>query len=139
MLIDRVLISVVLFSLWKGQVEAIPLLAIFFAIDIHSGANLMKVPQGDHELDRTALARSGRGCSSKGCSAKRRKGQHQKDAASQGQDRSRSLQRSSRPSRPARRSARAPATGSSNQKSSRARRRADVISPPIRRTSSCEM
>ncbi|MFL6739925.1 MAG: potassium transporter Kup [Sphingomicrobium sp.] len=48
MAIDTVLISVVLFSLWKWpRWKAIPLLAIFFAIDIlYFGANLMKVPQG---------------------------------------------------------------------------------------------
>ncbi len=48
MLIDGVLISVVLFSLWKWPAwKAVPLLAIFFAIDIlYFGANLMKVPAG---------------------------------------------------------------------------------------------
>ena len=48
MLIDGVLISVVLFSLWKWPAwKAIPLLAIFFTIDIlYFGANLLKVPDG---------------------------------------------------------------------------------------------
>jgi KUP system potassium uptake protein len=48
MAIDTVLISVVLFSLWKWpRWKAIPLLVIFFAIDVlYFGANLMKVPQG---------------------------------------------------------------------------------------------
>jgi KUP system potassium uptake protein len=48
MLIDGVLISVVLFSLWKWpRWKAIPLLVIFFAIDIlYFGANLLKVPAG---------------------------------------------------------------------------------------------
>jgi KUP system potassium uptake protein len=48
MLIDGVLISVVLISLWKWPSwKAIPLLAIFFTIDIlYFGANLLKVPQG---------------------------------------------------------------------------------------------
>ncbi|RIX31553.1 potassium transporter Kup [Sphingomonas edaphi] len=48
MLIDGVLISVVLFSLWKWPAwKAIPLLFIFFTIDIlYFGANLLKVPDG---------------------------------------------------------------------------------------------
>ena len=48
MLIDGVLISVVLFSLWKWPTwKAAPLLFIFFAIDIlYFSANLMKVPDG---------------------------------------------------------------------------------------------
>ena len=48
MLIDGVLISVVLFSLWKWPAwKAIPLLAIFFTIDmLYFGANLLKVPDG---------------------------------------------------------------------------------------------
>ena len=48
MLIDGVLISVVLFSLWKWPAwKAIPLLTIFFTIDIlYFGANLLKVPDG---------------------------------------------------------------------------------------------
>jgi KUP system potassium uptake protein len=48
MAIDTVLISVVLFSLWKWPSwKAIPLLAIFFAIDLlYFGANLLKVPDG---------------------------------------------------------------------------------------------
>ena len=48
MLIDGVLISVVLFSLWKWPAwKAIPLLAVFFTIDIlYFGANLLKVPDG---------------------------------------------------------------------------------------------
>jgi KUP system potassium uptake protein len=48
MLIDGVLISVVLFTLWKWPAwKAIPLLAIFFAIDLlYFSANLLKVPDG---------------------------------------------------------------------------------------------
>ena len=48
MLIDGVLISVLLFSLWKWpRWKAIPLLVIFFTIDIlYFGANLLKVPDG---------------------------------------------------------------------------------------------
>jgi KUP system potassium uptake protein len=48
MLIDGVLISVVLFSLWKWPAwKAIPLLAVFFTIDIlYFSANLLKVPDG---------------------------------------------------------------------------------------------
>ncbi len=48
MLIDGVLISVVLFTLWKWPAwKAIPLLVIFFTIDIlYFSANLLKVPQG---------------------------------------------------------------------------------------------
>ncbi|HET9399102.1 MAG TPA: potassium transporter Kup [Sphingomicrobium sp.] len=48
MLIDGVLIGVVLFSLWKWPSwKAIPLLVIFFTIDIlYFSANLLKVPDG---------------------------------------------------------------------------------------------
>ena len=48
MLIDGVLISVVFFSLWKWPAwKAIPLLVIFFTIDLlYFGANLLKVPDG---------------------------------------------------------------------------------------------
>ena len=48
MLIDGVLISVVLISLWKWPSwKAIPLLVVFFTIDIlYFGANLLKVPDG---------------------------------------------------------------------------------------------
>ena len=48
MLIDGVLISVVFFSLWKWPMwKALPLLIIFFTIDIlYFGANLLKVPDG---------------------------------------------------------------------------------------------
>ena len=48
MLIDGVLISVLLFSLWKWpRWKALPLLFIFFTIDIlYFGANLLKVPDG---------------------------------------------------------------------------------------------
>ncbi|HEX6218165.1 MAG TPA: potassium transporter Kup [Sphingomicrobium sp.] len=48
MLIDAVLISVVLLSLWKWpKALAIPLLILFFAVDVaYFGANLLKVPQG---------------------------------------------------------------------------------------------
>jgi KUP system potassium uptake protein len=48
MLIDGVLITVVLSTLWKWPLwKSVPLLAIFFAIDIlYFSANLMKVPDG---------------------------------------------------------------------------------------------
>jgi KUP system potassium uptake protein len=48
MLIDTCLLSVLLFSLWKWRPWfAIPLLALFFVIDIaYFSANLMKVPDG---------------------------------------------------------------------------------------------
>jgi KUP system potassium uptake protein len=48
MLIDGVLISVLLFSLWKWPPwKAIPLLVVFFTIDIlYFSANLLKVPDG---------------------------------------------------------------------------------------------
>ena len=48
MLIDGVLIAVVLLTLWKWpKWKAIPLLVIFFTIDIlYFGANLLKVPAG---------------------------------------------------------------------------------------------
>ncbi|HEU4499397.1 MAG TPA: potassium transporter Kup [Sphingomicrobium sp.] len=48
MLIDGVLITVVLVTLWKWPSwKAIPLLVIFFTIDIlYFGANLLKVPDG---------------------------------------------------------------------------------------------
>ena len=48
MLIDGVLISVLLFSLWKWPMwKALPLLIVFFTIDIlYFGANLLKVPDG---------------------------------------------------------------------------------------------
>ncbi|MCL6697435.1 potassium transporter Kup [Sphingomonas sp. NSE70-1] len=48
MLIDGVLITVVLITLWKWPSwKAIPLLVIFFTIDIlYFGANLLKVPDG---------------------------------------------------------------------------------------------
>jgi KUP system potassium uptake protein len=48
MLIDGVLISVLLFSLWKWPSwKAIPLLVVFFTIDIlYFSANLLKVPDG---------------------------------------------------------------------------------------------
>ncbi len=48
MLIDGVLISVLLFSLWKWPMwKALPLLFIFFTIDIlYFSANLLKVPDG---------------------------------------------------------------------------------------------
>ncbi len=48
MLIDGVLITVVLITLWKWPSwKAIPLLVVFFTIDIlYFGANLLKVPQG---------------------------------------------------------------------------------------------
>jgi KUP system potassium uptake protein len=48
MFIDTCLLAVVLFSLWKWKpVVAIPLLALFFLVDIaYFGANLIKVPEG---------------------------------------------------------------------------------------------
>src|SRR6185295_15079149 len=48
MFIDTCLLSVVLFSLWKWKPWlAVPLLAIFFAVDIaYFSANLTKVPDG---------------------------------------------------------------------------------------------
>ena len=48
MLIDGVLISVVLSTLWKWPLwKSVPLLAVFFAIDLlYFSANLMKVPDG---------------------------------------------------------------------------------------------
>jgi len=48
MLIDGVLIAVVLSTLWKWPLwKSVPLLAIFFAIDLlYFSANLMKVPDG---------------------------------------------------------------------------------------------
>lgn len=48
MFIDTCLLSVVLFSLWRWQSwYAIPLLALFFLVDIaYFGANLTKVPDG---------------------------------------------------------------------------------------------
>src|SRR5687768_9908213 len=48
MFIDTCLLSVVLFSLWKWKPWlAIPLLAIFFTVDLaYFGANLTKVPEG---------------------------------------------------------------------------------------------
>ena len=48
MLIDACLLAVVLFSLWKWRPwVAIPLLAIFFTVDLaYFGANLTKVPDG---------------------------------------------------------------------------------------------
>ena len=48
MLIDGVLISVLLFQLWKWPMwKALPLLFVFFTIDIlYFGANLLKVPDG---------------------------------------------------------------------------------------------
>jgi KUP system potassium uptake protein len=48
MAIDTVLISVVLFSLWKWPTwKALPLLVIFVTIDLlYFGANLLKVPDG---------------------------------------------------------------------------------------------
>ncbi len=48
MLIDGVLIAVVFFSLWKWPAwKSIPLLALFFAIDIlYFSANMLKVPEG---------------------------------------------------------------------------------------------
>jgi KUP system potassium uptake protein len=46
--IDTILLTVVLFSLWKWPAwKAIPLVALFFTVDItYLGANLIKVPQG---------------------------------------------------------------------------------------------
>ncbi|MBB3763531.1 potassium transporter Kup [Sphingomicrobium lutaoense] len=48
MLIDTILISVILLSLWKWRKSlVIPLLALFFTVDIlYFGANLLKVPEG---------------------------------------------------------------------------------------------
>ncbi|WP_265562575.1 potassium transporter Kup [Sphingomicrobium arenosum] len=48
MLIDTVLIAVVLLYLWKWRKRyVLPLLALFFAVDIlYFGANLLKVPEG---------------------------------------------------------------------------------------------
>ena len=48
MLIDGVLIAVVLFSLWKWPAwKAVPLLAIFFLIDLlYFSSNMLKVPDG---------------------------------------------------------------------------------------------
>lgn len=48
MFIDTCLLSVVLFTLWKWPAwRALPLLAIFFVVDIaYFGANLIKVPDG---------------------------------------------------------------------------------------------
>src|SRR3546814_5332103 len=48
MFIDTCLMSVVLFALWKWPAwKALPLLAIFFVVDIaYFGANLIKVPDG---------------------------------------------------------------------------------------------
>ncbi len=50
MFIDTCLLSVVLFSLWKWpKWKAIPVLALFFIVDIaYLGANLLKVPQGGY-------------------------------------------------------------------------------------------
>ncbi|WP_088310124.1 potassium transporter Kup [Novosphingobium sp. B 225] len=46
--IDTILLSVVLFSLWKWPMwKAVPLIALFFLVDItYLGANLIKVPDG---------------------------------------------------------------------------------------------
>jgi len=46
--IDTILLTVVLFSLWKWPVwKAVPMVALFFLVDItYLGANLIKVPQG---------------------------------------------------------------------------------------------
>ncbi len=46
--IDTILLSVVLFSLWKWPMwKAVPLVALFFLVDItYLGANLIKVPDG---------------------------------------------------------------------------------------------
>jgi len=46
--IDTILLTVVLFSLWKWPAwKSIPVLALFFMVDItYLGANLIKVPQG---------------------------------------------------------------------------------------------
>ncbi len=48
MFIDTCLLSVVLFTLWKWPAwKALPLLAVFFVVDIaYLGANLVKVPDG---------------------------------------------------------------------------------------------
>jgi KUP system potassium uptake protein len=48
MFIDTCLLSVVLFTLWKWPLwRALPLLAVFFIVDIaYFGANLIKVPDG---------------------------------------------------------------------------------------------
>jgi KUP system potassium uptake protein len=50
MFIDTCLLSVVLLTLWKWpKWKALPLLAIFFVVDIaYLGANLLKVPQGGY-------------------------------------------------------------------------------------------
>ncbi len=50
MFIDTCLLSVVLFSLWKWpKWKALPLLALFFIVDIaYLGANLLKVPDGGY-------------------------------------------------------------------------------------------
>ncbi len=50
MFIDTCLLSVVLLTLWKWpRWKALPLLAIFFVVDIaYLGANLLKVPQGGY-------------------------------------------------------------------------------------------
>ncbi len=50
MFIDTCLLSVVLFSLWKWpKWKALPILAIFFIVDIaYLGANLLKVPDGGY-------------------------------------------------------------------------------------------
>jgi KUP system potassium uptake protein len=50
MFIDTCLLSVVLFTLWKWpKWKAIPILAVFFVVDIaYLGANLLKVPQGGY-------------------------------------------------------------------------------------------
>jgi KUP system potassium uptake protein len=46
--IDTILLTVVLFSLWKWPVwKAVPLIALFFTVDMaYLGANLIKVPDG---------------------------------------------------------------------------------------------
>ena len=46
--IDTILLSVVLFSLWKWPAwKAVPLIALFFTVDMaYLGANLIKVPDG---------------------------------------------------------------------------------------------
>jgi KUP system potassium uptake protein len=50
MFIDTCLLSVVLLTLWKWpKWQAIPILAVFFIVDIaYLGANLLKVPQGGY-------------------------------------------------------------------------------------------
>ena len=50
MAIDTVLLTVVLFSLWKWPAwKAIPLVAVFFLVDFaYLGANLLKVPDGGY-------------------------------------------------------------------------------------------